>query len=96
MVEAEWSAADDRASRKRRVAARGFGMEVAHPTNMYSALTLQLPANGHSMPPPTVPVVTVFDTEVEVSQLPQPGDVCALIEHRCLYGHEGGATLDVK
>ena len=43
-----------------------------NPTNMYSALTLQLPANAHSMPPPTVPVVTVFDTEVEVSQLPQP------------------------
>ena len=29
MVEAEWSAADDRASRKRRIAARRFGMEVA-------------------------------------------------------------------
>src|SRR6266404_2851086 len=40
--------------------------------NMYSPLTLQLWANAHSSPPPTVHVVTVLLSEVEISQLPHP------------------------
>src|SRR5262249_31821734 len=42
------------------------------PMNMYSPLTLQLWANAHSSPPPTVHVVTVLLLEVEISQLPHP------------------------
>src|SRR5258708_37741166 len=42
------------------------------PMNMYSPLTLQLWANAHSSPPPTVHVVTVLLSEVEISQLPHP------------------------
>src|SRR5215510_5980500 len=40
--------------------------------NMYSALTLQLGANAHSIPPPSVQVVTVWLAPVEMSQLPHP------------------------
>src|SRR5215470_10762248 len=40
--------------------------------NMYSALTLQLGANAHSIPPPSVHVVTVLLPAVETSQLPHP------------------------
>src|ERR1700730_10095391 len=40
--------------------------------NMYSPLTLQLGANAHSIPPPTVQVVAVLLPEVEMSQLPHP------------------------
>src|SRR5437879_4029506 len=42
------------------------------PMNMYSPLRLQLSANAHSTPPPSVHVVTVSLTEVEMSQLPHP------------------------
>src|SRR5262245_1784177 len=39
--------------------------------NIYSALTLQLGANAHSIPPPSVHVVAVWLPAVEMSQLPQ-------------------------
>src|SRR6516162_1547416 len=45
------------------------------PRNMYSALTLQLWANAHSSPPPTVQVVAVSLPEVAMSQLPHPAAV---------------------
>src|SRR5258705_6934443 len=43
--------------------------------NMYSPLTLQFAANAHSIPPPSVHVVTVSRPEVEISQLPHPAAV---------------------
>src|SRR5262245_30339905 len=42
------------------------------PMNMYSALTLQLPANAHSRPPPSVPVAKLLESVVATSQLPHP------------------------
>src|ERR1700674_3510625 len=37
---------------------------------MYSPLTLQFGANAHSIPPPTVQVLAVLLSPVEISQLP--------------------------
>src|SRR5262245_42706270 len=39
---------------------------------IYSALTLQLGANAHSIPPPSVHVVAVWRPAVEMVQLPHP------------------------
>jgi hypothetical protein len=36
---------------------------LPRPMNMYSPLTLQLLANAHSMPPPSVPVMMVLEFE---------------------------------
>src|SRR5882757_5305657 len=43
--------------------------------NMYSPLTLQLGANAHSIPPPSVQAIAVSLPEVEISQLPHPAPV---------------------
>src|SRR6516162_6498099 len=71
-------------------------LPLLRPMNMYSPLTLQLWANAHSSPPPTVHVVTVLLPEVEISQLPHPAGVLARIEDRSLSWNESGAALDVE
>jgi hypothetical protein len=64
---------------------------------MHSPLTLQLWANAHSSPPPTVHVVTVLPPDGRDEPVAASSDgVLARIEDRSLSSNESGAALDVE